>query len=860
MQDRLRWRVAWVFGLVLCASMMPEAIAESDALAALGKSATDGGVTTMGTDSRVCLVRHDSKASLDKASATSGGISFGAKSSVSECVDACAANPACVQTIYDKAKGECYSTKGVTKGAGDGAGFTMMRCSKAPHLPTTKVCRIHKAQQLTSTDKQYQMDFKQVKYGAKAKTEEECLMPCTLMSACSQSAWSTKEQKCYPAKKASLLFSKKHGSGGYTIIQCVSNTPSAAAKEATAKAAAADKQTAEKAKLAAEITQEKAKNEQKKKLLSQKQAANGAAEVKKTATAVKAAKTALANAKTDAEKKTAQENLKKAEKASADAQKASAAEKVKADKAKKEADASKTKAEAAKKKVVAQESPKAQKADAKAQKEAKKVEEDQKKLQKLEATEKDAVAQVSVALKTQKADKIAAAKKTHVEAKDKLAKFKVQIAQAKLAAQKAKLKAEQEAEKKTTTDKAAEVKKTAKAVEEAKTALAKAKTDAEKKTAQENLKKAEQAAEKAAEKDAGKKKGGGQKVQPSEAEAKKALEAEKKAQLVAKALAAEKRKEVTQELADKAEGKQKVAESGVKIEVVKQQLKKVKATKRPASQKRKMIKAKKAILAKAALLQKTRKGSLVKLQKVGKEQAMDAAQAKESSKKAKLAAQTAKNQLSLSRRASEKRMKSDQWYSKGALLFAQGVKYQGLLKQYQDAHNQLEAYQYNSELKTYVKAFPKGFTAPLRDAEAAPSKLIPAGSDSNLLKPGSVVVLQGGKRRRYCSDDEGSVKCDKKSFGKKEKFQVVSAKKGKVALKSVKSGKFCRQSGNKFSCSQSTIRKRESFKVHAADGGRIAFQAHNGRYCTDYGSKIRCSAKVVKRTQMFTAKCIKSCD
>merc|ERR1712166_383173 len=184
MQDRLRWRVAWVFGLVLCASMMPEAIAESDALAALGKSATDQGVTTMGTDSRVCLVRHDSKASLDKASATSGGISFGAKSSVSECVDACAANPACVQTIYDKAKGECYSTKGVTKGAGDGAGFTMMRCSKAPHLPTTKVCRIHKAQQLTSTDKQYQMDFKQVKYGAKAKTEEECLMPCTLMPVC----------------------------------------------------------------------------------------------------------------------------------------------------------------------------------------------------------------------------------------------------------------------------------------------------------------------------------------------------------------------------------------------------------------------------------------------------------------------------------------------------------------------------------------------------------------------------------------------------------------------------------------------------------------------------------------------------
>lgn len=269
---------------------------------------------------------------------------------------------------------------------------------------------------------------------------------------------------------------------------------------------------------------------------------------------------------------------------------------------------------------------------------------------------------------------------------------------------------------------------------------------------------------------------------------------------------------------------------------------------------------KKKILAKAKLLQKTRKASFVKLQKAGKEQAMEAAQAKESSKKAKLAAQTAKNQLALSRRASEKRMKSDQWYSKGALLFAQGVKYQGLLKQYQDAHNQLEAYQYNSELKTYVKAFPKGFTAPLRDKEAAPSKLIPAGSDSNLLKPGSVVVLQGGKRRRYCSDDEGSVKCDKKSFGKKEKFQVVSAKKGKVALKSLKSGKFCGQSGRKFSCSKSTIRRKESFKVHAADGGRIAFQAHNRRYCTDYGSKIHCSAKVVKRKQMFTAKCIKNCD
>jgi len=280
-----------------------------------------------------------------------------------------------------------------------------------------------------------------------------------------------------------------------------------------------------------------------------------------------------------------------------------------------------------------------------------------------------------------------------------------------------------------------------------------------------------------------------------------------------------------------------------------------------------LIKIAKAQYAEAQKVHKMHATEYTSLLKETKEKQMEAAHAKERDMKAQQNFETAKRQLELAKMSSEKSNKSDKWYAQGHLLFAQGVKYQGLLQKYETANNKLDAYHYTKELHTFTKAFPQGFTAPLRDGESKPyhSKDIPAGSDSNLLKPGSIVALQGGKLRRFCTSTKTkfTLECNQKVVGENEKFRVVSAGNGKVALKTLTKSTFCglggRSKGYQLECNKKTIGKKERFTVHAAPAGSIALQGHTDHYCSD-GATITCRKNDVKRNEMFTAKCITNCD
>merc|ERR1712159_616752 len=89
--------------------------------------------------------------------------------------------------------------------------------------------------------------------------------------------------------------------------------------------------------------------------------------------------------------------------------------------------------------------------------------------------------------------------------------------------------------------------------------------------------------------------------------------------------------------------------------------------------------------------------------------------------------------IELAKVAKEKRAKSDKYYKKGHLLFAQGIKYQALLDQYSKAHTKLGAYHLKRELETYTDAFPAGFVAPLSKEDGNLGRTTPAGADVLML-------------------------------------------------------------------------------------------------------------------------------
>lgn len=85
-------------------------------------------------------------------------------------------------------------------------------------------------------------------------------------------------------------------------------------------------------------------------------------------------------------------------------------------------------------------------------------------------------------------------------------------------------------------------------------------------------------------------------------------------------------------------------------------------------------------------------------------------------------------QAKVAKLANEKRIKSNRWYKKGHILFAQGIKYQNLLEKLSQSDNKIDAYHYRKELSTYTAAFPSGFTAPLHKGDGFIGKSTPAGN------------------------------------------------------------------------------------------------------------------------------------
>jgi len=210
-------------------------------------------------------------------------------------------------------------------------------------------------------------------------------------------------------------------------------------------------------------------------------------------------------------------------------------------------------------------------------------------------------------------------------------------------------------------------------------------------------------------------------AQMSGAEAKQLKKAA--AKTAAQAAAAEKaaQAELAEEKAEKkkvaakakaAESAEKVAEKAAKKAKTKEEKEKAQAAAAAAKAKEEKDKAEQLALAKE-----------------GKQKKEKEAKAVEKSKKAGSKKELTAKGLEVAKLAKEKRNKSDKWFKKGHILFAQGIKYQGLLEKYGNSHTKLDAYHYKKELETYSDSFPTGFTAPLSSKDGELGNLVPAGSD-----------------------------------------------------------------------------------------------------------------------------------
>jgi len=332
--------------------------------------------------------------------------------------------------------------------------------------------------------------------------------------------------------------------------------------------------------------------------------------------------------------------------------------------------------------------------------------------------------------------------------------------------------------------------------------------------------------------------------------AKKAELADKQALKAAQAIEKEKAAALAREVAAKAAAKKKEAELAGKKKAAEVEAKK-------AVKKAEKEKTGKAL--KAATEKKEKAVEKMKrLAAEGKEKKEEKERSQKKVAAAAAAKEKAKKELEFAKAAQEKRNKSDKWYQKGHLLFAQGVKYQGLLEKYSAASNKLDAYHYRKELDSYTRAFPDGFTEPLRDAEAKPGKSTPAGVHY-ALKPGSVVALRGGRHNKYCSDSKSGVQCKASQIKKDEMFTVMKVGDGKIALKGGRGKNLCANEGNKIVCNSKKLGKLESFQVTSEDGYFTFQAAETNRYCADEGHRVKCNRAHAKQWEKFSVKCVKNC-
>ncbi|MCG8700870.1 MAG: carbohydrate-binding protein [Bacteroidales bacterium] len=107
---------------------------------------------------------------------------------------------------------------------------------------------------------------------------------------------------------------------------------------------------------------------------------------------------------------------------------------------------------------------------------------------------------------------------------------------------------------------------------------------------------------------------------------------------------------------------------------------------------------------------------------------------------------------------------------------------------------------------------------------------------------GDQITLEGNNLKYVCSENGVSgIICDRASVGAWEKFTVVDAGNGKIALKG-NNGKYVND-GSPMWCTETTITNAAKFTWVDAGNGKIAFQGNNGKYvCSENGATaMNCS-------------------
>jgi len=133
-----------------------------------------------------------------------------------------------------------------------------------------------------------------------------------------------------------------------------------------------------------------------------------------------------------------------------------------------------------------------------------------------------------------------------------------------------------------------------------------------------------------------------------------------------------------------------------------------------------------------------------------------------------------------------------------------------------------------------------------------------AGSFKKLI-PGSIVAFKGGRQGKYCSDEGNRIICNRGGIGPWEKFKVVNAGSGRIALKGGRNGfrKFCADEGNTIKCNRGGIGPWEKFVVVKAGSGKIALRGGKfNKHCADEGSTVKCNRGGVGPWEKFTVKCL----
>jgi len=131
--------------------------------------------------------------------------------------------------------------------------------------------------------------------------------------------------------------------------------------------------------------------------------------------------------------------------------------------------------------------------------------------------------------------------------------------------------------------------------------------------------------------------------------------------------------------------------------------------------------------------------------------------------------------------------------------------------------------------------------------------------------PGKSIGLRGGKDKRYCGlrGDGHQITCDGnpqettltgRKWAAGEKFTIVDAGDGKIAIKSARDGKYCADEGNTIKCNRDAIGGWEKFTIVDAGDGKIAIKSdRDGKYCADDGNTIKCNRDAIGGWEKFTS-------